>query len=175
MRGRTLNLSCWRSGSQWTPSRDCLVPHRKEQWLSRPRRRCWRGSMKRSSTLKSCIPRCCSLSQEVLMPILREWRGVIRKTERDAYVAYIRGTGIADYRNTPGNLGALMAVNDLDAERTEVVTLSLWSSWDAIRAFAGESPELARYYPEDDRFLLERPRTVKHYEAFGELSTAQAT
>ena len=84
------------------------------------------------------------------MPILREWRGVIRKTERDAYVAYIRGTGISDYRNTPGNLGALMAVNDLDAERTEVVTLSLWSSWDAIRAFAGESPELARYYPEDD-------------------------
>ena len=50
------------------------------------------------------------------MPILREWRGVIRKTERDAYVAYIRGTGIADYRNTPGNLGALMAVNDLDAD-----------------------------------------------------------
>jgi hypothetical protein len=109
------------------------------------------------------------------MPILREWRGVIRRSERDAYVSYIRGTGIADYRGTPGNLGALMAVNDLDAERTEVVTLSLWSSWEAIRAFASDSPDLARYYPEDDRFLLERPRTVKHCEAFGELSAAPAT
>ena len=109
------------------------------------------------------------------MPILREWRGVIRRSERDAYVSYIRGTGLADYRSTPGNLGALMALNDLDAERTEVITLSTWASWDAIRAFAGDSPELACYYREDDRFLLERPRTVKHYEAFGELSAAPAT
>ena len=109
------------------------------------------------------------------MPILREWRGVIRRSERDDYVSYIRGTGLADYRSTPGNLGALMALNDLDAERTEVVTLSLWTSWDAIRAFAGERPELARYYPEDDRFLLERPETVKHYDAFGELSVAPGT
>ena len=109
------------------------------------------------------------------MPILREWRGVIRRSERDDYVSYISGTGLADYRSTPGNLGALMALNDLDAERTEVVTLSLWTSLDAIRAFAGDRPELARYYPEDDRFLLERPLTVKHYEAFGELTAALGT
>lgn len=103
------------------------------------------------------------------MPILREWRGEVRRAERDAYVSYIRSTGLVDYRNTAGNLGALIAVNDLDEERSEVVTLSLWSSWESIRAFAGESPELARYYQEDDRFLLKRPRTVQHYEAFGEL------
>ena len=98
------------------------------------------------------------------MPILREWRGVIRRSERDAYVSYIHDTGLADYRSTPGNLGALMALNDLDAGRTEVVTLSLWSSWDAIRAFAGDSPELARYYPEDDpgRPPLNRWRSHAH-------------
>jgi heme-degrading monooxygenase HmoA len=102
------------------------------------------------------------------MPILREWRAEIRRAQRDEYVEYIRTTGLADYRNTAGNLGALIAVNDIDQERTEVVTLSLWSSWDAIRAFAGEPPDRARYYPHDERYLLTRPDKVKHYEAFGE-------
>jgi hypothetical protein len=27
--------------------------------------------------------------------------------------------------------------------------LTLWDSWDAIRAFAGEDIEKAKYYPED--------------------------
>jgi len=103
------------------------------------------------------------------MPILREWRAEIRRAQSTEYVEYIRNTGLADYRNTAGNLGALIAVHDIDQERTEVVTLSLWSSWDAIRAFAGEPPDQARYYPHDEQYLLTRPDKVKHYEAFGEL------
>jgi heme-degrading monooxygenase HmoA len=103
------------------------------------------------------------------MPILREWRAEIRRARSKEYVEYIRGTGIADYRKTPGNLGALIATRDIDAERTEVITMSLWSSMEAIKAFAGDDPEQARYYPQDDQFLLTRPLSVKHYEAFGEL------
>lgn len=34
---------------------------------------------------------------------------------------------------------------------------------DAVRSFAGDAPELARYYPEDDRYLLEKPEFVDHY------------
>jgi hypothetical protein len=37
-------------------------------------------------------------------------------------------------------------------------------SWEAIKAFAGEDPGIARYYPEDDAFLLEKPERVEHYE-----------
>jgi len=48
------------------------------------------------------------------------------------YIAYMRDTGLADYRATPGNLGALIAVRDLDDERVEVITLSWWPSMDAI-------------------------------------------
>lgn len=108
------------------------------------------------------------------MPILRKWRAEIRRPLSDEYVAYIRSTGLADYRKTPGNLGALIAVRHIDKDRTEVMTVSLWSSLDAIRAFAGEPVEQARYYPEDDRFLLTRPQTVQHYEAFGELATVSS-
>ena len=51
-----------------------------------------------------------------------------------------------------------------DGDRTEFLTFSLWESLDAIRAFAGDDIETAVYYPEDDRFLIERDSTVKHYE-----------
>ena len=109
------------------------------------------------------------------MPILREWRAEIRRAQSSEYVEYIRTTGLVDYRNTPGNLGAMIAVRDIDHERTEVITLSLWSSWDAIRAFAGEPPDQARYYPHDEQYLLTRPDKVKHYEAFGELLEVESS
>jgi heme-degrading monooxygenase HmoA len=104
------------------------------------------------------------------MSILREWRGVVRRVHRDEYVSYIRATGLDDYRATPGNLGAAIAVRDLDNERSEVITLSWWNSLEAIRAFAGDDIEIARYYPLDDQYLLERPRTVQHYECYGDIA-----
>ena len=109
------------------------------------------------------------------MSILREWRAEIRRDRSEDYVSYIRSTGLQDYRSTPGNLGAMIAVREIDATRTEVITLSLWESMEAIKAFAGEPVDRARYYPKDDEFLLTRPDKVKHYEAYGELSGAAAT
>jgi hypothetical protein len=35
---------------------------------------------------------------------------------------------------------------------------------DAIKAFAGDDHERAVFYPEDDRFLVERDLRVRHYE-----------
>jgi heme-degrading monooxygenase HmoA len=46
----------------------------------------------------------------------------------------------------------------------EFLTFSLWESVDAIRAFAGDDIETAVYYPDDDRYLIERDATVRHYE-----------
>jgi len=42
--------------------------------------------------------------------------------------------------------------------------VSLWDSLDAIRGFAGDEPERARYYPEDERFLLALSPGVEHFE-----------
>jgi hypothetical protein len=41
---------------------------------------------------------------------------------------------------------------------------TLWDSMEAIQAFAGDQPEVAVFYPEDDRYLVERQETVSHYE-----------
>jgi hypothetical protein len=35
---------------------------------------------------------------------------------------------------------------------------------DAIKRFAGSEIERAKYYPEDEKFLLELEPTVTHYE-----------
>jgi heme-degrading monooxygenase HmoA len=103
---------------------------------------------------------------EVLMPdepILRRWSSRIRTEDEQEYVRYIQLTGLADYRRTPGNLGCQMLLRRLGDGSTEVTTLSWWTSMYSITAFAGESPEMARYYAEDDLFLLEKPERVEHH------------
>jgi heme-degrading monooxygenase HmoA len=96
--------------------------------------------------------------------IVRTWRGVIRSVDRDTYSDYLDDTGMDEYQRTPGNLGAWVLYRDLGDGRTEVVTVSRWSSRAAIAGFAGDDIEQAVFYPEDDRFLLERDSTVRHYE-----------
>ena len=95
--------------------------------------------------------------------ILRRWSSRIRTADEADYVDYIGETGLADYRAMPGNLGAQMLLRALGDGTSEVTTLSWWTAMDAIRAFAGEPVETARYYPDDDRFLLDKPEQVEHH------------
>jgi heme-degrading monooxygenase HmoA len=95
--------------------------------------------------------------------IARIWRGAVAQGDADAYADYIDRTGMAAYKNTPGNRGAWMLRRDAEG-KTEFLTFSLWESMDAVKAFAGENPEVAVFYPEDDRYLVERDETVSHYE-----------
>ena len=95
--------------------------------------------------------------------IARTWRGAVKRSDGDAYAAYIDDTGIAAYVATPGNQGAWMLRRDT-GEQTEFITLSLWESEDAIRAFAGDDIEAAVLYPEDERYLIDGASTVEHYD-----------
>jgi heme-degrading monooxygenase HmoA len=106
-----------------------------------------------------------SLAYDAAM-IARIWRGAVRREDRAAYADYIRETGIAGYEATPGNRGAWMLIRDV-GERSEFVTFTFWDSFDAIRAFAGEDVDAAVYYPEDDRYLVEREDIVEHYDVDG--------
>ncbi|WP_454762210.1 hypothetical protein [Caulobacter segnis] len=95
--------------------------------------------------------------------ILRKWTGLIRTEDEAAYEGYITRTGMADYGQAPGNRGFQMLFRALGDGRSEVTTLSWWSSLETIKGFAGEDVTLARYYPEDDQYLLERPLHVEHH------------
>ncbi len=46
----------------------------------------------------------------------------------------------------------------------EVTTVSFWTSMEAVRAFAGEDPERAKFYPGDDELLAEKDLHVNHFE-----------
>ena len=49
-------------------------------------------------------------------------------------------------------------------DRTEFVMVTLWDSIEALEAFAGEDYEQAVFYPEDERFLIERDLRATHYQ-----------
>ncbi len=86
-------------------------------------------------------------------PIVRVWTGVVRTQAREASADYVDRTGIDAYRSTPGSLGAWLLTRDLGEGHTEITTVSRWDSMAAVIAFAGDDPERAVYYPEDDRYL----------------------
>jgi heme-degrading monooxygenase HmoA len=94
--------------------------------------------------------------------IARMWRGATTKADAVAYARYVAETGLAAYRKTPGNRGAQILQRDV-GELTEIVTLSFCDSLDAIKGFAGDDIERAVFYPEDDRYLVERDLRVTHF------------
>jgi len=95
--------------------------------------------------------------------IARMWRGWVHTAKAGEYADIVERTGMAGYRATPGNRGAQLLTRDLGDGRTELVTLSWWDDLDVIHAFAGEEIETAKYYPEDDEYLVERETTVAHF------------
>ena len=95
--------------------------------------------------------------------IARIWRGVTREADKDTYFEYLQKTGLKEYASITGNQG-VWVLRRVDDVKSEFTLISLWDSWDAIKAFAGPDPEKAVFYPEDDKFLLERGPRVSHYE-----------
>ena len=95
--------------------------------------------------------------------IARIWHGRTRAEDADAYMAFLRGRAIPDYQSTPGNRGVFL-LRRVEGDEAHFLTLTHWESFEAIRAFAGDDIAKAKYYPEDEGFLLEFEPTVQHYD-----------
>ncbi len=95
--------------------------------------------------------------------IARLWHGMTPAAKADEYLEYLQKTGVADYRATEGNL-SVQLLRRIDGQQAHFLIITLWDSVDSIKKFAGEEYELARYYPEDENFLLEFEKKVIHYE-----------
>jgi len=94
--------------------------------------------------------------------IARIWRGIVERYDAALYLAYLHRTGVPDYQVTPGNMGVTILQRDVE-DVVEFTVLSFRESMEAIRAFAGENPEVARYYPEDKQYLLDFEPLVEHF------------
>jgi heme-degrading monooxygenase HmoA len=95
--------------------------------------------------------------------IVRTWRGATRAADAAAYVDYLMTTGIPEYEAVPGNRGTLV-LHRIEGERAEFLILSWWDSLDAVRGFAGQDVATAVFYPEDERYLVERDLEAFHWE-----------
>ena len=105
--------------------------------------------------------------------IARIWRGATRAEDADAYLEYLDETGFTEYRATPGNLGVLALRRVVDG-RAEHLLLTLWESEEAIRRFAGDDIGRAVFYPQDERFLLEKGDRVDHFDVVFEAGLKRA-
>lgn len=95
--------------------------------------------------------------------IARLWHGVTAAEKSEEYLDYLNETGVPDYRATEGNRGVYV-LRRTEGDRAHFLTVSFWESIEDIERFAGQVPEKARYYPEDEGFLLEFEPRAEHYE-----------
>ena len=52
----------------------------------------------------------------------------------------------------------------MEEEAADFLLVTLWDSVEAIKRFAGEDFQKARYYPEDKDYLMEFEENAGHYE-----------
>ena len=72
-----------------------------------------------------------------------------------------------DYGSVDG-LKNLLFLRKNEADIAYFLLVTHWDSMESVKKFAGEQPEKAKYYPEDDEYLLEKEETSALYKVFFE-------
>ncbi len=99
--------------------------------------------------------------------IARIWQGKTKIEDFEAYTAFLKKRAIPDYQNTEGFV-KLVFLRKADGAVGLFKLITFWENLEVIKNFAGADCEKAKYYPEDERFLLEFEEKVIHYEVFAE-------
>lgn len=99
--------------------------------------------------------------------IVRMWHGTVPAAKAGDYREFLKVRAIPDYQSVEGNI-SVHILERSEGAITHFITLTFWKDMDSIKAFAGEDVSVAKYYPEDQDFLLEFEPTVLHYEVVGQ-------
>lgn len=97
--------------------------------------------------------------------ILRTWHGTTRIEDADAYEQFMRERAAPDYGSVQGLRRAVFTRRD-DENVAHFLLVTLWDDLDAVKRFAGDDPSQAKYYEEDDRFLLEKEQNSLNHKVF---------
>ena len=95
--------------------------------------------------------------------IVRMWHGRVPSEKSRRYREFLNSRAIPDYRSVPGNV-SVHVLERSEGDVTHFMTMTFWQDVAAIRGFTGNDIEAAKYYPEDQEFLLEHEPKVVHYE-----------
>jgi antibiotic biosynthesis monooxygenase (ABM) superfamily enzyme len=93
----------------------------------------------------------------------RLWHGWTTPENADAYAALLQSTVIPGIGSVAGFRGAYVMRRDAGDE-VEFVTVTLFDSLDAVRAFAGEDYEMAVVPPEARRLLERLEERSTHFD-----------
>ncbi len=94
--------------------------------------------------------------------VVRIWHGRVPKDKAETYRDFLVRRAVPDYGSIRGNLGVEILMRE-NGDVVDFLILSYWESINAIKEFAGEDYEKAKYYDEDKDFLLEFEPNVRHY------------
>ncbi|RED48214.1 antibiotic biosynthesis monooxygenase family protein [Seonamhaeicola aphaedonensis] len=97
--------------------------------------------------------------------IARIWHGRTKAKDFEQYTELMKSIAIPDYERTKGFVN-LTFLRRIDNGIAHFTLITYWENLDVIKNFAGDDFEVAKYYPEDKKFLLEFEEKVTHYEVF---------
>ena len=97
--------------------------------------------------------------------IARIWHGRTPASKADEYREFLVQRAIPDYESVEGNR-TVYVLHRNEGDVAHFLTVTFWESEAAIEAFTGPDIERAKYYPEDEDYLLEFEPTVEHYEVY---------
>lgn len=101
------------------------------------------------------------------MAIMRLWHGKVAIEKADEYENFMIEKAAPDYSSVEG-LQKLYFQRKDENDKAHFLLITIWDSLDSVKKFAGDNPEIAKYYPEDDNFLLEKEKHVSIYDIFYE-------
>jgi heme-degrading monooxygenase HmoA len=104
--------------------------------------------------------------------IARIWHGRTKEELYETYTIFLKKVAVPDYQKTPGFKGLSFLRNLRNAE-AHFTLITYWENLEVIRNFAGEDIEKAKYYPEDQHFLIEFEEKVQHFEVFSFLQVSE--
>ena len=99
--------------------------------------------------------------------IVRLWHGRVDASKADDYAEFMKERAAPDYSSVDG-LQKIFFLRKMKKDVAHFLLVTFWDSMKSVKKFAGQRPEKAKYYPEDDRFLLEKEETSELYEVFYE-------
>lgn len=97
--------------------------------------------------------------------ITRIWHGVTARSNAEKYLKFLLTQGTKEYTNIPGNLSVRVWKQEEETV-CHFWTVSEWENIEAVKAFAGEEYEKAKYYKEDYGVLLQFEEKVEHHESY---------
>jgi hypothetical protein len=88
---------------------------------------------------------------------------MVPASKGDEYLDLMRRIALPEYLATPGNCGA-WCLHRREGDVAHFEMLTFWDDTDAIKRFAGDDYDRAKYYDFDSDYLIEMEARVRHYE-----------